>query len=391
MQQSKAKAHPTMRGVRANVRSRQSLLFMCMLFGGLALLAVWHHSYAFGEVSRVIKTSDPGEVKLTGAVVKATAVAVPRLWLNQSDPPYILNLTNIPSEHAASHAAIRAYVRSPEYEARVREILAANITGIVIPAGGPRLTASLLVTLHALRHDYGCGLPVEVMWQNDVEMDNATWAQIMREFGPIRGINLQHAQHPVPGLHTKFTPKRFVGKVYSLVVSEFRHVLMLDADAHLLQPPAALFESPQYVSNGNTFWPDVWARGLTSKDMSLHGLDKSAVIVIKSGKGYAPRDSESGQLLIDRARHLDVIEYLLWINLGPGSKVGWPQSNLYGDKDTFGLAFAMAGKAHLFRQVPVPPGENAGSPSPKTQKPQYTLHLPQHLPLRPLNHSKPLS
>ena len=32
------------------------------------------------------------------------------------------------------------------------------------------------------------------------------------------------------------------------------------------------------------------------------------------GKGYSPRDTESGQLLIDRALHLDVLEYLLWIN-----------------------------------------------------------------------------
>jgi len=30
---------------------------------------------------------------------------------------------------------------------------------------------------------------------------------------------------------------------------------------------------------------------------------------------------------------------------------------MWGDKDTFGLAFAAAGKAHLFSQVAVPPGK----------------------------------
>ena len=30
---------------------------------------------------------------------------------------------------------------------------------------------------------------------------------------------------------------------------------------------------------------------------------------------------------------------------------------MWGDKDTFGMAFALAGKAHLFAQVPVPPGK----------------------------------
>ena len=32
------------------------------------------------------------------------------------------------------------------------------------------------------------------------------------------------------------------------------------------------------------------------------------------------------------------------------------QGYAWGDKDTFGLAFAVAGKAHMFTQVPVPPG-----------------------------------
>ena len=36
--------------------------------------------------------------------------------------------------------------------------------------------------------------------------------------------------------------------------------------------------------------------------------------VVNQGKGGIPRDTESGQLLIDRATHLDVLEYLLWIN-----------------------------------------------------------------------------
>ena len=35
---------------------------------------------------------------------------------------------------------------------------------------------------------------------------------------------------------------------------------------------------------------------------------------VSGGPGCDPRDTESGQLLIDRARHLDVLEYLLWIN-----------------------------------------------------------------------------
>ena len=36
---------------------------------------------------------------------------------------------------------------------------------------------------------------------------------------------------------------------------------------------------------------------------------------------------------------------------------------LWGDKDTFPIAFAAAGKAHIFSQVSIPPGmENWGIP-----------------------------
>ncbi len=34
---------------------------------------------------------------------------------------------------------------------------------------------------------------------------------------------------------------------------------------------------------------------------------------------------------------------------------------MWGDKDTFPLAFALAGKAHLYSQVGVPPGEHSAA------------------------------
>ncbi|GIL55869.1 hypothetical protein Vafri_11357 [Volvox africanus] len=69
------------------------------------------------------------------------------------------------------------------------------------------------------------------------------------------------------------------------------------------------------------------------------------------GLGFGRRDVESGQLLIDRARHLDVLEALLLINRRPNAN----QNMVWGDKDTFPLAFAAVGKAHCYNQVGVPP------------------------------------
>jgi len=79
----------------------------------------------------------------------------------------------------------------------------ANLTGIIIPAGGPLLVTNLLVTLKVLRGLHLSQMPVEVMWQGAAEMDNETWNNIEERFAPIRGVDIQSCPHPVPGLHHK--------------------------------------------------------------------------------------------------------------------------------------------------------------------------------------------
>lgn len=61
------------------------------------------------------------------------------------------------------------------------------------------------------------------------------------------------------------------------------------------------------------------------------------------------RGTESGQLLLDLVRHGDVAEWALWIN-SFGDSV---YRGLWGDKDTYALAFGVAGKAQEFNQVQV--------------------------------------
>ncbi len=57
-------------------------------------------------------------------------------------------------------------------------------------------------------------------------------------------------------------------------------------------------------------------------------------------------------MLLDLVQHADVLEYLCFIN----SYSDRIYKTMWGDKDTFPLAFGLAGKAHLYSQVGVPPG-----------------------------------
>jgi Mannosyltransferase putative len=104
-----------------------------------------------------------------------------------------------------------------------------------------------------------------------------------------------------------------------------------------------------------------WRWGLCCAELigwcALHAPCIVPQAVLGEGKGSLQRDSESGQLLLDLVRHADVLEYLVWVN-SFGDSV---HRALWGDKDTYALAFAVAGKAHEWVQTEVSRGSRAAA------------------------------
>lgn len=84
---------------------------------------------------------------------------------------------------------------------------------------------------------------------------------------------------------------------------------------------------------------------------TAHGSSHALQELLAAGKGpgMSWRATESGQVLLDLVQHGDVAEWALWIN-SFGDTV---YRALWGDKDTYALAFAVAGKAHGFNQLQV--------------------------------------
>jgi hypothetical protein len=160
---------------------------------------------------------------------------------------------------------------------------------------------------------------------------------------------------------------------------------------HIQTDPERLFDDPDYKATGALFWPDYWSvAGKKALAYDIVGLDydKAAVRVgwwlgkggaacrcfsntsvntqtnrptkqnntikaaLAAGKGRLRRDTESGAALLDLVRHADAAEYAAWVN----SYSDLLYSAVWGDKDTYALAFAAAGKADAFAQVEVPPG-----------------------------------
>ncbi|PNG99199.1 hypothetical protein TSOC_015027, partial [Tetrabaena socialis] len=146
---------------------------------------------------------------------------------------------------------------------------------------------------------------------------------------------------------------------------------------------------------GVVLWPDAWRGWAGPEAYRALGLEPGATKAAlhpppapwRRPPGSARerrrprRDAESGAVLMDRAAHADVLEYLWWIN-SFGDRLY--HRLLHGDKDTFALAFAAAGKAHCYRQVELPPGgafqwgrDALDIKTPPTPDPATTLPTPR--------------
>jgi hypothetical protein len=119
-------------------------------------------------------------------------------------------------------------------------------------------------------------------------------------------------------------------------------VLLLDSDNLPTQDPAVLFSTPAFTNHGFLTWPDFWHN--LWMEPAVYRLLNLTVPWEADPQGLA---AESGQLLVDRARHADVLEWLWLLN----AHKGLVYQCLVGDKDTYRLAFELAGKGRDYQQV----------------------------------------
>jgi hypothetical protein len=185
--------------------------------------------------------------------------------------------------------------------------------------------------------------------------------------------------------HRPSAPHSFGKKVWAAAyAASFRHVLLLDGDSLPLLDPAPLFDAPDYKRAGSMFWPDFWHDAWTDaslwrslgvvppwqrdeaeeeEDRDEGGAQGAGAAgpgagappppPRQHGRRWRHRLLESGQLLIDRARHADVLEWA-WLLNGPNREVVYKA--MHGDKDTWRLAFDLAGKGS-----PPPRGSGGGA------------------------------
>jgi hypothetical protein len=202
-------------------------------------------------------------------------------------------------------------------------------TGIVIAAGGLGYLVNAWVAVSMLRH-HGCELPIEVWHLGPREMPGFM-PPLFQTLG-VQCIDAQASALPVRPL------RGWALKPYAVAASRFRQVLLLDADNVPVADPTFLFDSPAFQTTGAIFWPD-----RSAPVTATHAqLTREHPIWALTGLQFRGDPSfESGQLCVDKVRCWRELRLALWMNEGADF---WYRF-LYGDKDTFHIAWRKLGTA----------------------------------------------
>lgn len=194
--------------------------------------------------------------------------------------------------------------------------------GIVICAGGWRFFASLFTTIRVIRH-VGCTLPIQVWFLGDKGEFDRRMQQALADYnvGWIDANSFARER----GLG-----RRILGgwelKPFAACYAPFREVISLDADSYPAYNPEQFMAHSEYRRVGASFWPD--NQPLEKGQWERFGIPY-----------HNEASWESGQFIVDKGRHWAPLRLTVWLN----DHSDYVYQHVYGDKDTFHLAWRKCG------------------------------------------------
>ncbi|KAL4928058.1 putative alpha-1,3-mannosyltransferase [Aspergillus undulatus] len=271
--------------------------------------------------------------------------------------------------------------------------------GIVMLAGD--LQAAFLFTSISVIRQLGCHLPIEVFHYGDGDLTKSVRSQLEA----LPGVTTRDLSRMLDG--RALTLSGWAGKPFAMLLSTFRHVIFIDADALFFQNPEILLEDEAYRETGALFFKDrmlfaeskrQWLQDVLPKPLSDNVLKN------RFWTGESEHMQESGVVVVDKWRHF--VALLLVARLNGLDRDGDEEKGIqgvydmvFGDKETFWLGWELAGDidyafhdgstgtmgvAHPVKDVP---GWN-GDILVATGPPRYTICAPQLLHLD--RHDRPL-
>ena len=189
--------------------------------------------------------------------------------------------------------------------------------GIVICGGGEKYFPSAWVCIRMLRH-LGCHLPIQLWHLGINEVDLA-----MKALVAPHGVECVDALE-VRKRHPSRILKGWELKPYAMIHCPFKEVLILDADNVPVRNPEYLFDEPDQLSYGATFWPDRGNLPAAHPAWSVFGVD------------YRDEpEFESGQVVLNKEACWRELNLTMFYN----EYSDFYYHVIHGDKETFHMAW----------------------------------------------------
>lgn len=190
--------------------------------------------------------------------------------------------------------------------------------GIVMSAGDQESFDRVLTNVRILR-THGSKLPVEIYHFRSEKSELHLAREKVKElesmnakFIELKGLEREESQW-----------KGFQIKATAMQRCTFDQILWLDSDSYSLRDPEYLFDSPQFKERGVMLWPDYTKSHPQQPVWRL------------LGQPCRPEfEAESGQVLIDRQRHQDVLFLVEYFAMNWKNFYGF----MGGDRESFRIA-----------------------------------------------------
>ncbi|KAG5192811.1 mannosyltransferase putative-domain-containing protein [Tribonema minus] len=218
--------------------------------------------------------------------------------------------------------------------------------GIAVAAGS-RQAAWVYTHVRHLRR-LGCALPVEVFYNGAADLDADAVALLAREPG-VSVLDLSRLVDAAAAALETWSMKAF-----TVLLSSFAEVILMDADAIFLRDPTLLFFEPPYARAGALFYRDrlvvpqrhqrAWLEAVLPAPLS------PAARASRLYSGAGSHDAESGVAVYNKVKRFKGVLAAALLNSGAAKSYFY--EHVYGDKETFWLAHEMVREPYAFAAHP---------------------------------------
>lgn len=170
--------------------------------------------------------------------------------------------------------------------------------GIVFTAGNNQ-APYVATSIQSIRR-IGCDLPIEIMYLGDEDLDEYH----RRELESIPGVITRDLKPMINDEGWKLAG--WAAKPFAILLSSFREVLFIDADALFLQDPASLFLDPGYLRTGALFFKDRLLMPESRKTWLTQILPSPISMKARMSRlwtGDSGHMQESGVVVVDKWMH----------------------------------------------------------------------------------------